>query len=129
MRKKEQDKRFAASAVVNNFSYDMNACRQYQSRGAASVGTGMSAHSTAYGAPSTFAAPGNVMYNWTPGGATGGYNDSNGHGVSGTSNAGVSIGYGLPYHGMPYHGIPSPDTSYMVSSWFSLCQIDGEETS
>lgn len=109
-----------ATAVASTFTYDMDTCRQYQSRGAASIGAAMSTHPTTYGTPTgtTFAAPGNMMHSWTPGlGAA--YGDNTGHGASGTNNGGAGTGYGIPYHGIQYHGMPSPDTGYMVSSWSS----------
>ncbi|KAM3511293.1 hypothetical protein MY11210_005030 [Beauveria gryllotalpidicola] len=121
MRKKEHEKRMAAAAAVNTFSYDLDACRQYQSRGAASIGPNMSAaapphaHSTVYGASSggAFGGPSNVMYNWAPGAAGGGYGDGSGHGAGAHGNAGASMGYGMPYHSMSYHGMPSPEASYL----------------
>lgn len=127
MRKKEHEKRMAAAATVNTFSYDLDACRQYQSRGAASMGPNMSvsappAHSSVYGASSTsaFGGPSNVMYNWAPGAAGGGYGDGSGHGTGAHGNGGASMGYGMPYNSMSYHGMPSPEASYLVSA-LSLC--------
>ncbi|KAM3459680.1 hypothetical protein BB8028_0004g06490 [Beauveria bassiana] len=120
MRKKEHEKRMAAAATVNTFSYDLDACRQYQSRGAASMGPNMSvsappAHSSVYGASSTsaFGGPSNVMYNWAPGAAGGGYGDGSGHGTGAHGNGGASMGYGMPYNSMSYHGMPSPEASYL----------------
>ncbi|KAH8709359.1 hypothetical protein HC256_009281 [Beauveria bassiana] len=120
MRKKEHEKRMAAAATVNTFSYDLDACRQYQSRGAASIGPNMSvsappAHSSLYGASSTsaFGGPSNVMYNWAPGAAGGGYGDGSGHGTGAHGNGGASMGYGMPYNSMSYHGMPSPEASYL----------------
>lgn len=124
MRKKEQEKRMAVATTATTFTYDMDTCRQYQSRGTASVGHNMSAvsqatHASSYGAATAFAGgPSHVMYNWTPG-TTAGYGDSassssSGHATSGTSSAGTGMTYGgMSYHGIPYHGMPSPDTSYM----------------
>ncbi|KAM3428958.1 hypothetical protein NHJ13734_008389 [Beauveria thailandica] len=119
MRKKEHDKRMAAAAAVNTFSYDLDACRQYQSRGAASMGPNMSvsappAHSTVYGSStSAFGGPSNVMYNWAPGASGGGYGDGSGHGAGAHGNGGASMGYGMPYNSMSYHGMPSPEASYL----------------
>ncbi|KAM3503805.1 hypothetical protein MY10362_003964 [Beauveria mimosiformis] len=120
MRKKEHEKRMAAAAAVNTFSYDLDACRQYQSRGAASMGPNMSvsappAHSTVYGSStSAFSGPSNVMYNWAPGAPGGGYGDGSGHGAGAHGNGGASMGYGMPYNNsMSYHGMPSPEASYL----------------
>ncbi|KAK8140860.1 hypothetical protein G3M48_001599 [Beauveria asiatica] len=119
MRKKEHDKRMAAAVAVNTFSYDLDACRQYQSRGAASMGPNMSvsappAHSTVYGSStSAFGGPSNVMYNWAPGASGGGYGDGSGHGAGAHGNGGASMGYGMPYNSMSYHGMPSPEASYL----------------
>ncbi|KAM3444176.1 hypothetical protein MY4824_000065 [Beauveria thailandica] len=119
MRKKEHDKRMAAAAAVNTFSYDLDACRQYQSRGAASMGPNMSVsapppHSTVYGSStSAFGGPSNVMYNWAPGASGGGYGDGSGHGAGAHGNGGASMGYGMPYNSMSYHGMPSPEASYL----------------
>ncbi|OAA50914.1 Fungal transcriptional regulatory protein [Beauveria brongniartii RCEF 3172] len=119
MRKKEHEKRMAAAAAVNTFSYDLDACRQYQSRGAASMGPNMSvsappAHSTVYGSStSAFGGPSNVMYNWAPSGSGGGYGDGSGHGAGAHGNGGASMGYGMPYNSMSYHGMPSPEASYL----------------
>ncbi|KAM3566517.1 hypothetical protein ARSEF4850_000561 [Beauveria asiatica] len=119
MRKKEHDKRMAAAAAVNTFSYDLDACRQYQSRGAASMGPNMSAsappaHSTVYGSSTgAFGGPSNVMYNWAPGASGGGYGDGSGHGAGAHGNGGASMGYGMPYNSMSYHGMPSPEASYL----------------
>ncbi|KAJ6788637.1 hypothetical protein PWT90_10353 [Aphanocladium album] len=113
MRKKEEAKRRMdeISQVNNTFNYDLDVCRQYQSRGAAAVGPAMgaatSAPSMAYSGSNSGSS--NVVYAWVPG-VAGGYA---GNGNSGGGGGAENMAYGLAYGGLPYNGMPSPDASYM----------------
>lgn len=127
MRKQKEEMRLDKTPATPNFNYDLDACRQYQSRGAASVGPlpmSVTSAPSMYGSgppPSGSAAAfasggpvGNVLYNWTPG-VVGGGAPAAAYADESTSND-AHMGYGMAYGGMPYNGMPSPDTSYMVSS-------------
>lgn len=108
-----------------NFPYDLQACRQYQSRGAAAVPAIRSNSSSMAGPSPGYAVPtssvmnngagmyqhqhaGSFPYEWAPGVSTA----ATGFSAEGGSTTAGAMGYSMCPQA--YHGMPSPDEPYLV---------------